>query len=341
MKRLSIIIPVYNVEPYLERCLRSLEDQDLARSEYEIICINDGSPDNSKQLILQLQKEFDNIILIDQENQGVSRARNNGIDRACGDYILFIDPDDYVLPLTISGILSRAENNNAMVSFLGFTVLDEDGSTRQNIFNETYKSVYPGTEIYSLARGDGRTDPDRMWAVLFRKELLNQNGLRYLAGVPYLEDGELIARILCLAERCIFDGNPFYQRTTRPGSATNSRLFFSEKAKNGFLKAASNLKKFREEEKLSEKQKEFLNQPIVKFVLLAINSSLGGNKEFSLSSTVKELRNLGFYRLNLRGCNRRSYKINGISFNISPYLAAVTLRIYPKADLVLSKIFKR
>ena len=79
MKRLSIIIPMYNVASYVERCIRSLENQDIPKEDYELICINDGSPDNCKEIIVRLQKEFSNIILIDQENQGVSRARNNGV----------------------------------------------------------------------------------------------------------------------------------------------------------------------------------------------------------------------------------------------------------------------
>ena len=79
--QLSIIIPMYNVAPYVERCIRSLEDQDIPRNEYELICINDGSPDNCREIVEQLQLEFSNIVLINQINQGVSVARNNGIDK--------------------------------------------------------------------------------------------------------------------------------------------------------------------------------------------------------------------------------------------------------------------
>ena len=92
MKSLSIIIPIYNVAPYVERCIRSLEDQDIPKDDYEIICINDGSPDNCREIVEQLQQEFSNIILINQENQGVSMARNNGIDLSEGKYLLFVDP---------------------------------------------------------------------------------------------------------------------------------------------------------------------------------------------------------------------------------------------------------
>lgn len=275
MKRLSIIVPIYNVEPYLERCLRSLEDQDIPREDYEIICINDGSPDDSRSVVIRMQTENENITLIEQDNGGVSRARNKGIENANGKYILFIDPDDYVDSKCFNRILANADNHDAQVAFLGFTVLDENGTIRNQVFNANYSfRVFTGIETYYLARGNGRTDPDRLWAVLIKSEFLNYHKLQYLGDVPYLEDGELIARILCLATCCTFDGHSFYQRTTRPGSATNSNLFNSPKATNGFLSAAMNLKRFQNEEYLNEEQRYFLNQPICKFVLLAVRSAL-------------------------------------------------------------------
>jgi glycosyltransferase involved in cell wall biosynthesis len=335
MKRLSIIIPIYNVETYVERCLRSLEEQDIPKDEYEIICVNDGSPDESREIVLRLQNEFDNIILIDQENQGVSRARNNGIEKATGKYLLFIDPDDFVDRDSLSGILARAEIMNAQVSFLGFTFLNVDGSIRSGFsYENKIGQVYPGTEAYFLSRGDGETDPDRMWAVLFKREFLNCNKLRFLDGMPYLEDGELIARILCLADRCIFDGKSFYQRTTRPGSATNSNLFHSDKATNGFLIAAESLKEFKDVELLNHTQKIFLNQPIAKFVLLAVNSSSGKGQFRKLVSTIRVLKKLSYTRISIDGCNN-IYRFYVKMFNLSPYLAAIAMLLWPKINRLI------
>jgi glycosyltransferase involved in cell wall biosynthesis len=302
MKSLSVIIPMYNVEAYVERCIRSLENQDIPGDDYEIICINDGSPDDSRGVIKRLQNEYDNIILIDQENQGVSRARNHGIDMATGKYLVFIDPDDYVDENTFSSILQNAREKQAQVSILGFSFLYQDGSLRKRILNEKYTSeVYVGTRTYFIIRSDGYTDPDRMVAVLFERDFINRNKLRYLPDVPYLEDGEFIARILCLAERCIFDRSSFYQRTTRPGSATNSELFRSDKAINGFLKAAEHLRMFKEEQSLSEKQNIFLNQPIFKFVLLTLNSALQKPYLKNYRSIRKKLFRSNFRKIELQG----------------------------------------
>ena len=103
---LSIIVPAYKVEGYIERCIRSLEDQDLSKEQYEIIITNDGSPDRCKEIVESLQDEFPNIILINQENQGVSMARNNAMAIAKGKYILPIDPDDYVVPNSFIKIIN-------------------------------------------------------------------------------------------------------------------------------------------------------------------------------------------------------------------------------------------
>lgn len=302
MKVLSVIIPVYNVEPYIERCLRSLEDQDLGKEDYEIICVNDGSPDNSRDVIIRLQKEFNNIVLVDQQNQGVSRARNSGIDRASGKYLLFIDPDDFVDTLSLQAILQKADIQQIQVLFLGYSVLSMTGTVLRHVFNEEHsESIHTGIKSYFLARGDGRTDPDRMWAVLFDSGFFNNHSLRYLPDVPYLEDGEFIARILCMADRCAFDGRPFYQRTTRPGSATNSDLFHSEKAVQGFLTAAKNLRKFQSDPALPLARKTFLNQPIAKFVLLTLNSSLQKPLHGNYIKIRKALADNGFRTIHLNG----------------------------------------
>lgn len=341
MKHLSIIVPIYNVEPFVERCLQSLEDQDIPRENYEIICINDGSPDDSREVVIRLQKEFNNIILIDQVNQGVSCARNTGIDKANGRYLLFIDPDDSVDVKSFKRILRNADIHDAQVSFLGFTILNGDGTIRHQVLNEINTTkIYSGIVAYFLARGDGRVDPDRMWAILFKKEFLNQNRLHFLPDVPYLEDGELIARILCLAERCIFDGHSFYQRIIRPGSATNSKLFHSEKATKGFLLAASNLKRFQLEQDLNEKQKEFLNQSILKFVLLTINSATDWGLHKKLIATIKTLKTLSFRRISLEGCDR-GYSLFGKAYNLSPYLGALIMFLYPKVNRLYQLLPKR
>jgi len=95
MPKLSVIVPVYNVEAYVEKCLRTLVEQTL--EDIEIIVVNDGSTDNSKEIVQKLAKQFpEKIIYVEKENGGLSDARNYGMPYAKGEYIAFLDADDYV-----------------------------------------------------------------------------------------------------------------------------------------------------------------------------------------------------------------------------------------------------
>ena len=117
---LSIIVPVYNTEKYLETCLESLLNQDIDKSMYEIICINDGSTDGSLAILQEYAKNYDNIVLIDKENEGVSIARNVGIEKAQGDYIWFIDADDWVARQCLGVIKSEIEKYDPSVVQISF-----------------------------------------------------------------------------------------------------------------------------------------------------------------------------------------------------------------------------
>ena len=154
MIRLSIIIPIYKVAKYVEHCIRSLEIQDISKEEYEIICVNDGSPDNCKEIVEKLQKEFSNIILINQHNQGVSVARNNAIKRTEGKYILSIDPDDYVVANSFKRILTKIEENRLDVLYFGFEILDFNKKVIwKTDYKEQSKEIFDGIEGYFAARG--------------------------------------------------------------------------------------------------------------------------------------------------------------------------------------------
>jgi glycosyltransferase involved in cell wall biosynthesis len=118
---LSVIIPVYNVENYLARCLDSILDQNLDFSNYEIILVNDGSQDKSLDVALEYQKKYSNIKVISQENQGSSVARNAGYALAIGDYLYFMDSDDYVETAVFKNLLDLAIK--LKLDLIGFDML--------------------------------------------------------------------------------------------------------------------------------------------------------------------------------------------------------------------------
>jgi glycosyltransferase involved in cell wall biosynthesis len=318
--RLSIIIPAYKVEDFIERCIRSLEQQDLPKSDYEIIVTNDGSPDDCQAIVERLQKEFSNIILINQENQGVSMARNNAIAIAKGKYILPIDPDDYVVPNTFRSVLAVAENDDLDILYLGFEIFD---SAHKSVWQTNYvqhkNKTYSGVEGYFKSRGNAVRDPDRSWAILYKKAMLDKFAINYPKDVPYLEDGLFLAKVFSVAERVGFDSRMFYQRTTREGSATNSRLFLSEKSTQGFINAVQDVKVFRNRNDFNQEQQKLINHVVTKFVILSLSPSITTFDFKSYFKVIAILKDSGIQKLTTQGL-RMSYLRHARVYNFSKIL---------------------
>jgi glycosyltransferase involved in cell wall biosynthesis len=317
--RLSIIVPAYKVEDYIEKCIRSLEDQDIPKTDYEIIVTNDGSPDRCKEIVESLQQEFSNIVLVDQENQGVSMARNNAIAIAKGRYVMPIDPDDYVVPQLLKSILDRTESDHLDVLVLGFEIFDPRGtSIWKTDYRQQESQVYSGVEGYFASRGYEIRDPDRSWAILYRNEMLQQHQLQYPKDVPFLEDGCFLLKVFAVANQVGFSNINFYQRTTSEGSATVSGVFYSDKAIDGFLKAAANLKIFAHSCELTFIQQGLLNHGIVKYIVLSISQDVSIRSFGRFIATLDKLKAKGFSKLSTSGV-RGSYKTYARWYNISPY----------------------
>lgn len=151
--KVSIIIPVYNSEKYLEKCIDSILNQDY--KNIELIIINDGSTDSSKEIIENYQKKYnDTIIYIEQKNLGPAVARNNGIKNATGKYIFFIDNDDYIDKNYIATFVKEAESNNYDIIIGGYRRTNEKGKILEEVkYNNTkwckYKSITPWARIYN------------------------------------------------------------------------------------------------------------------------------------------------------------------------------------------------
>ena len=327
MKRLSIVVPMYNVESYIERCLLSLVDQDIPLDEYEIICIDDGSSDNTGHKVNELKSKYHNIVLVNQENQGVSVARNKGMDVARGQYVMMIDADDYIKPCILKVRLDVMDKYNLDVGLTGYTLLDAKGE-EDYTFDPPYEQsdILSGIDYekkYLLSHSEPREQHTSV-AIFLKISFLNQNNLRYLSGVPYLEDAELTRRIICLAKRITFINEPFYLRTIRPGSATQSNLFYTKKAIDGFLKSAVNLSQFKIKQCISEEQKVFMNQSIVHFTILYIlaHGILPALKNVSQIKSKLKQAELG--RLDPTGCST-TYRRMAKFYNCSVYCLLVLL----------------
>lgn len=176
---LSIIVPVFNVERYLSECLDSLIDQDIADREYEIICVNDGATDGSGAILEQYRSRCRNLVIVEKENGGLSSARNAGLDAARGDYIWFVDSDDFVQP----NILRKLYDCVA-ASDCDRLVFENVYEYKDKLTEDEYAERACGKLMPNTKYGDGVA-----WSSLIRRSLIEDRHLRFHKDIPcYGED---------------------------------------------------------------------------------------------------------------------------------------------------------
>lgn len=220
MTLLSFIVPVYNVSSYLSKCLDSILNQSLSVEEYEIVVVNDGSTDGSFEIVQCYAKKYPNITVITQKNGGLSSARNVGIRVARGEYIQFVDSDDYLEPNVIKGLLEKMERENLDVLRFNY----------QNV-NEKYEPFNPNREYRQFVDyRDELTDgfsflAKRLgyscyaWQFILKASLLQDESCDFKLGI-YFEDTEWTPRMLVRARRVTSVDCLVYNYLMRPGSIT-------------------------------------------------------------------------------------------------------------------------
>lgn len=195
----SIIVPIYNVEKYLERCIDSLVDQDIDVNDYEIIMVNDGSTDNSKTIAEQLVEKYQNVTLYNQENRGLAGARNTGMKHAVGKYLMFVDSDDYLETNSISPILECSEKYDLDVCSFLLKVYRKDGTIYYGS-----KHPFPVNEVFdglSLVRKG--INSSSACCGLYLHSFLEANNLFFHEGITH-EDVEFNNRLYLHAKRIMF-----------------------------------------------------------------------------------------------------------------------------------------
>lgn len=168
--RLSIIVPVYNVEQYIRPCLESVVRQELDDADYEIIIVNDGTKDRSMEMVNDIIQQHGNIIVINQENQGLSVARNTGLKYAIGEYVLFVDSDDLLVNNSLPFLLQSALNSSADIVIADFVKMtDKDVEDSSNyVFDEPIQS----TMLYGSDAFLKCLKPNQcfVWRTLYRRD---------------------------------------------------------------------------------------------------------------------------------------------------------------------------
>ena len=218
--KLSIIVPVYKVEQYLPKCVDSLLHQDLLPGEYEIILVDDGSPDLCGDICEEYAVRFSNIKVVHRENGGLSAARNTGVDVAQGQYIQFVDPDDYLEPNVLKALVDKMEDEG--LDLIRFNY--QNVNVQYEVF-EPNKVSKPYVDYHDESC-DGLTFlTERLgfgcyaWQFMIRNELLE--GCRFKEGI-YIEDTEWTPRLLMKAQRVTSTKLMVYNYLFREGSITQS-----------------------------------------------------------------------------------------------------------------------
>ena len=216
---ISVIIPVYNVEDYLERCLDSVTSNTYRN--LEIICVNDGSPDNCQVILERYAKEDSRIKVISQANKGLSAARNAGIDISKGDYLYFLDSDDWIHQNAFNVLLYAANKSNADIIVGGFKYVSSfhefDGSTVYEIQNDI-----AALDRDTVINGRGRTR-DNVWGTLYHRNIIGK--YRFPEEIKaYSEDAFFNALIYSSKAdiRYTFIDLPLYAYFNAPGSIMNT-----------------------------------------------------------------------------------------------------------------------
>lgn len=214
--KISVIVPVYNVEKYLSKCLDSILFQDF--EDYEVIIVNDGSTDNSEQVAKEyVEKHPEKFKLISQKNGGLGAARNTGIESASGEYFFFVDSDDTISRDALKTLYELATKRNADIILFDLGIIDENGKNigiAAGSKNENVEQNLKGNHSLFF-------DPPSACNKFFKASLFKETGIRFPGRVWY-EDLRTIPKLYLKADNILYVNKPLYNYVQRKGSIMNN-----------------------------------------------------------------------------------------------------------------------
>lgn len=314
--KLSIIIPVYNVEQYIEKCLASCLEQNIPQSDYEIIVVNDGSLDGSLAIAERIAATASNMTIVSQKNGGLSAARNKGLSLAKGEYVWFIDSDDTIKENCLKSIVEQCFSQDLDLLAICAANIIENQAIRR--FSYTDKAIVSGIEVLK----SGMMQHCAPFTI-YRTRLLKENNMEFYIGI-YHEDSEWSPRVYFFAKRIGFTNDILYFVTINPNSITRS---VNPQKGFDYLTVANSIDRFYNTSTNKRCSHFFHN-----YISLMLNNAMSNFADKD-NERVKELeqefRNNLYNVKKLFGHLRKStvlkYKIEGILFLIFP---KYTLDIY-------------
>lgn len=280
----SVIVPVYNVERYIKQCLESIINQTY--KNIEIILVDDGSTDKSNIIIKKYIKENSNIKYIKQNNSGVSVARNNGLKHAIGEFILFVDPDDYLYEEYIEKAYNKAKETDSDIVISGHTLVYDDGIKGVDKFickNMDEKKIYSGKCIAEKMLS--LEIEGYLWDKLFKKKKLKE---LYFEPNRYIQDWYPVFKLVYQSSKITFINEPLYNYRQRSSSTVNKN---NEKLVKDFSHAVDEIIKYCSEN-------NFETKAILEFKIKTFNGIISRYSKMKVNKTLKSYYK--FYKLD---CN--------------------------------------
>lgn len=222
MPKVSVIIPVYNVESFLEECISSIISQTL--EDIEIICVNDGSTDNSVKILKEYLEKDKRITIVEQSNGGLSCARNKGVEYASGDYIYFMDSDDFIEHEALECLFDRSTKDNLDILYFNAESFfeDKESELKCSVYKDYYKrncsypDVNKGSTVMSHMVSNRDWKPSAVLQFI-NKDFYRESGLSFYEGI--LHEDNLFSFVAALkAKRVGYEQSSFYHRRVRKNS---------------------------------------------------------------------------------------------------------------------------
>lgn len=218
MTKISVLVPIYNVEQYLPKCLDSLCDQTL--KSIEIICINDGSTDASEAILDEYAKNHSNIVVINKKNSGYGDSMNRGLEAATGEYIGIVESDDFIDQNGFEKLYELAKKTDADIVKANYYYHSEDKDEIHEVVKnqKTNKATTISDDYNILIEEPG------IWSAIYRRDFLNENKIRFRTtpGASYQDTG-FFFKTACAAKKIVYTKNAFlHYRTDNANSSVKS-----------------------------------------------------------------------------------------------------------------------
>ena len=302
----SIIVPVYNVEKYLRKCLDSIISQTY--KNIEVIIINDGSTDNCENICKEYESKDKRIKLISQNNKGVSAARNLAIKNIAGEYIYFVDSDDYIEVDTIHKMVDIIVKTGSDIVCCNYYIEQVTGEKKIGIYN-CPKKMKKNEYIDNLLSNNSISG--FLWNKLYKKDFFIESNIRFDEDIKIMEDLLLNLKLSKSIEKVSFIEFPLYHYVQRPNSALNSKNIIKMKSSlNSYLKIIELLNSY-EKNAIANKYKITF---IIDYSIVKMYSKTFKSDE--LEATVKNYIKQGIFKTK----GNLKIKIKGVITYYFPFM---------------------